>query len=426
MSSATATASRPPTGDSTAGLAPVLSGAPRDMVEPPRRGTRLALLDGVRLLAAIGVILYHYTAWHHGYWGVEPAKAAWPTLSRVSVFGNMGVQLFFVISGFVILLSAYGKRSAQFIGSRVGRLFPAYWVAVLATGVLIFFIWPSMGERLSFSDWAVNLTMMQNGFGVPHVDGVYWTLWAEMRFYGLILVLMMLGWVTRGRLLAFAAIWPLAGFLAPLVPSNFVRQALIPEHAALFAGGMCLFLIYRFGHTPLRWAVLGLNVIQAAWLTGRTGSAEAMHLVGYAIPEQVYWGIVVGIFALIAALVLSPLRQIDVPGLALAGALTYPIYLLHEIWGWWIIDQLSGHLPRPLVLGITMAIAGIAAYLVYRLVEQKVGRRLGKSVTAAVDAVVALREPARAFAARARVAEDARRPAARVIPHNQGGITRGL
>lgn len=423
MSSSTTTAARPSPAEPTAAPVP---GALEGRVEPARKGTRLALLDGLRLLAAIGVILYHYTAWHHGYWGVEPAKAAWPYLSRVSVFGNMGVQLFFVISGFVILLSAYGKRPAQFIGSRVGRLFPAYWVAVLATGVLIFFIWPSMGERLSFADWAVNLTMMQTGFHVPHVDGVYWTLWVEMRFYGLVLVLMMLGWVTRKRILAFAAIWPMFGLLAPVIPSNFVRQALIPEHAALFAGGMCLFLIYRFGHTPLRWAVLGLNVVQAAWLTGKTGSSEAMDLVGYAIPPQVYWGIVVGIFALIAVLVLTPLRRVDLPGLALAGALTYPIYLLHEIWGWWIIDQLSGHLPRPLILAITMAAAGIAAYLVYRFIEQTIGRRLGKAVTSAVDAVVSLREPARAFAARARAAEDSRKPASRVVPHNQGGITRGL
>lgn len=392
----------------------------------PRKGARLALLDGVRLLAAVGVIFYHYTAWHHGYWGIEPAKAAWPNLSRVSVFGNMGVPLFFVISGFVILLSAYGKRPAQFIGSRVGRLFPAYWVAVLATGVLIFFIWPSMGERLSFLDWVVNLTMMQTGFHVPHVDGVYWTLWVEMRFYGLILVLMMLGWVTRRRILAFAAIWPLVGFLAPMISSNFVRQALIPDHAALFAGGMCLFLIYRFGHTTLRWAVLGPNVVQAAWLTGKTGSAEAMDLVGYSVPPQVYWGIVVGIFALIAVLVLTPLRRVDLPGLALAGALTYPIYLLHEIWGWWIIDQLSGHLPRPVILALAMAASGIAAYLVYRFVEQKIGRRLGKAVTAAVDSVVALRAPAREFAARAGAAEDSRKPISRAIPHNQGGITRGL
>lgn len=391
-----------------------------------RSKPRMALLDGLRLVAAVGVILYHYTAWHHGYWGVEPAKAAWPYLSRLSVFGNMGVQLFFVISGFVILLSAYGKRPAQFIGSRVGRLFPAYWVAVLVTGVLIFFIWPVMGKRLSFSDWVVNLTMMQRGFNVPYVDGVYWTLWAEMRFYGLVLLLMMLGWVTCRRILAFAVVWPLVGFLAPLIPSNFVRQALIPEHAALFAGGMCLFLIYRFGHTPLRWAALGLNVVQAAVLTGKKGSEEATTLVGYAIPEQAYWGIVVGIFALIAVLTLTPLSRINLPGLALAGALTYPIYLLHEIWGWWIIDQLSGYLPRPLVLMIAIGAAAVAAYLVYRFVEQTLGRRLGRAVTVWVDALTVLLGRGRGFAERVSRVDARRQPAARVVPHTQGGITRGL
>ncbi|MGP5395826.1 acyltransferase family protein [Arthrobacter rhombi] len=399
---------------------------PPDPGQAPRGKPRMALLDGLRLVAAVGVILYHYTAWHHGYWGVEPAKTAWPNLSRLSVFGNMGVQLFFVISGFVILLSAYGKRPAQFIGSRVGRLFPAYWVAVLATGVLIFFIWPVMGKRLSFSDWAVNLTMMQRGFNVPYVDGVYWTLWAEMRFYGLVLLLMMLGWVTCRRILAFAVIWPLVGLLAPLIPSNFVRQALIPEHAALFAGGICLFLIYRFGHTPMRWAALGVNVVQAAVLTGQKGAEEAASLVGYQIPEQAYWAIVVGIFALIALLTLTPLSRVNLPGLALAGALTYPIYLLHEIWGWWIIDQLSGYLPRPVVLMIAMGAAAVAAYLVYRFVEQTLGRRLGKAVTARVDDLTVLLDRGRGLAERVNRADARRQSAARAVPHTQGGVTRGL
>lgn len=391
----------------------------------PQHGRRLALLDGLRLLAAVAVVLYHYTAWHHGFWGVEPAKNAWPQLSRSSLFGNMGVQLFFVISGFVILLSSYGKRASQFIGSRIGRLYPAYWVAVVTTGVLVFFIWPEMGSKLTFTDWAANLTMMQGGLGNPHIDGVYWTLWAEMRFYALVLVLMLLGWQTPRKLLAFAAIWPVAALAAPLVPSNFIRQALVPEYAPLFAGGMCLFLLYRFGHTPLRWLVLVLNVALSAHHTGITGSREAMELVGYEVPQFVYWAIIVGIFAAIALLSLTPLRNVNVPGMALAGALTYPVYLLHEMWGWWLIDQLSPILPRPAVLGIVMAVVGVAAYLVHRLVEQRYGRALGKCVTAGLDRVAAFRAPARSFADRVSRGRIDTVPATRLLPENPGGITRG-
>ncbi|MEE1620577.1 acyltransferase family protein [Zafaria sp. Z1313] len=384
------------------------------------RGPRLALLDGLRLVAALLVVLYHYTAWHHGHWGVEPAKDAWPVLSRFTLFGNMGVQLFFVISGFVILLSSYGKSPARFIGSRIGRLFPAYWAAVLLTGVLVFFIWPSMGERLSYVDWAVNLTMLQGGTGNPHVDGVYWTLWAELRFYALVLLVMLLGWQTPRRLLAFAAAWPVAALAAPLLPGNFLSHALMPEYAPLFAGGMVLFLMYRFGQTPLRWAVLGLNVVLSAHHAGVTGAREAEELVGYSVPEPVYWAIVAGIFAVVALLSLTRLRSVSLPGMALAGALTYPVYLLHQVWGWWIIDQLSPWMPRWAVLPLVIAIVGAAAYLVHRHIERRFGRRLGQAATRLVEAVEARRAPARAFARRVMEA-----PAVRVLPNSVGGIVRG-
>jgi len=50
----------------------------------------------------------------------------------------IGVQLFFLLSGFVILMSVQGKNLIHFIGSRLGRLYPAYWLAVIAAAVLTF------------------------------------------------------------------------------------------------------------------------------------------------------------------------------------------------------------------------------------------------------------------------------------------------
>ena len=46
----------------------------------------------------------------------------------------MGVPFFFVISGFVVLMTAWGRDVPHFVASRVGRLFPAYWVAVVIAG----------------------------------------------------------------------------------------------------------------------------------------------------------------------------------------------------------------------------------------------------------------------------------------------------
>lgn len=350
------------------------------------RPPRLLLLDGLRFIAAIMVVLYHYTAWHQTFWHGTVARDAWPTLSRITVFGNMGVQLFFIISGFVILLSAYGKSIPQYVGSRIGRLFPAYWVAVIAAGVLVLFIWPAMGEGRTVADWAINLTMVQQGLDVPHMDGVYWTLWTELRFYLWILLLMLLRCLTPQRILAFAALWPVAVIATSGVDASWREQLLIPDHAALFAGGMVLFLIYRFGHTLSRWAVLGFTVVCAALQTGVGAPAEAANLVGYQIPAWTYWVIVVGLFALVGVIALTRLGRVSLPGLALAGALTYPVYLLHEVWGWWLIKLLSPRLNPIVVLLLVIAMVAAAAYLVHRAVEQRWGRSLSKAVTAGLEA----------------------------------------
>lgn len=83
------------------------------------------------------MVAYHYTAvFGNLFWGV-PSREVFPKLSAVTAYGAMGVQLFFIISGFVILMSAHGRPVGQFAASRISRLFPAYWTAVLLTAFLL-------------------------------------------------------------------------------------------------------------------------------------------------------------------------------------------------------------------------------------------------------------------------------------------------
>ncbi len=352
---------------------------------------RLAMLDGLRLVAALAVVLFHWTAWHHGNWGRhgDPAAEAWPWLSQFTAVGALGVQLFFIISGFVILLSSFGKSPARFIGSRVGRLYPAYWVAVLASSALIFLIWPELGIKRDPSDIWANLTMFQGGFGVGHIDGVYWTLWVEMKFYLWILAFTLIGMTVR-RVLAFAVAWPLlgnglyVGLSAAGQDVGWVQHVFFPEYSALFAGGMALFLLFRFGHTPARWTALALNVVLAAGWSAGIQRRETAELTAYDYPLALYAVIVVGLFAVVAVIVLTPLARVQLPGAVLAGSLTYPVYLLHQLWGWWVIMLLSPVLPKEWVLALALAAVLGAAWLVHRWVETPLGPRLQRAVTAGV------------------------------------------
>lgn len=351
---------------------------------------RIALIDGIRLIAAILVVLYHYTAWHHDRWGTLAAVEAWPRFAHFTMYGNMGVQLFFIISGFVILLSSYGRTKARYLGSRVGRLYPAYWVGVLLTGALVLFVWEKPGPTLNGWEVLMNLTMFQGAFKIENVDGVYWTLWSELRFYILILILMALKWLTASRVLQFAFWWPvisLVFFLAfPEGPGQvWVDQLLQPKYAGLFTGGMCLFLIYKFGQSWQRWAVLGTSALIAAYHTGIYGPHEAKEFVGIEPVNFVYWLIVLGCFSLLAVVTLTPLSRINFPGLKTAGAVTYPLYLLHQVIGWWLIGLFAPLLPHWVTLLLVMTLIGVAAWAINRWVEQPYGRKLAKGVENALS-----------------------------------------
>ena len=397
------------------------AGAPAAVSVRDGGRARLALLDLLRLVAALAVVLFHWTAWHHGNWGIhgDPAAQAWPGLSQITSVGALGVQLFFIISGFVILLSCYGKSPAAFIGSRVGRLYPAYWVAVLAVAVLLFMLWPTVGEHRTPSEILPNLTMFQGGMdGVGHLDGVYWTLWVEMKFYLWILAFMLIG-MTRFRVLACAAAWPAAGSVLHLVLSGtgadlaWVQVLLFPEYSALFAGGMVLFLIHRFGHTPGRWAVLTLNVVLGSAWSASIQRRETLELTGYDYPLGLFWVMVVGLFGMVALVTLTWLARVQVPRASLAGSLTYPVYLVHQLWGWWLIMLLSPVLPKEIVLAAALGCVLAAAWAIHRGVETRLGPRLQRAVTAAVGNLPVVGErlarPQRAGAPAHRARPDRRR-----------------
>lgn len=112
-----------------------------------------------------------------------------------------------------------------------------------------------------------------------------------------------------------------------------------------------------------------------------------MELVGYELPAWHYWLIVVGLFTVVALLVLTPLRKVQWSFMAVLGALTYPVYLLHQVWGWWLIDHLSPILGQyatlPLVIGVIFA----AAFLVQRFVERPLAKPLATATSRGLEII---------------------------------------
>ncbi|MEV5338542.1 acyltransferase [Streptomyces sp. NPDC052676] len=342
-----------------------------------RARPRLYVVDGIRLVAALMVTLHHYAGTHRVD---QPGNAIWerpvselmPNWFRVASYGWIGVEIFFVISGFVICMSCWGRTPKDFFVSRVIRLYPAYWFGVVFTTAVVTAL-PGVWERLPLREVLLNLTMLQQGSDVPNVDLVYWTLWSELRFYLLFLVVVAMG-LTYRRVVVFCCVWGAAAMIAPV--SGFPLLILVadPGGAWYFIAGLALYLMHRFGQDLLLWGILGMS-----WLMGQLELAER---VAY---EQVSgWRGAVVIYSafllLMVAVALGRTDRVRWRWLATAGALTYPLYLTHYLAGTTLIAHLRDTMdPRLLVVAV---IAGflVLSRLVHAMVERPAARVLRRGL----------------------------------------------
>ncbi|MEV6183054.1 acyltransferase [Streptomyces sp. NPDC052015] len=347
----------------------------------PRAESRLRALDGLRLLAALMVCCYHYAgkngevaqSWH------QSPGVKFPTLSQFATYGSLGVQFFFLISGFVICMSSWGKGVGHFFRSRVARLYPAYWAAIVlvtAAGLLL----PVVSAPLRSDELLVNLTMLQQPMGVPRVLGVDWTLWVEVRFYALFALCVVWRGVTYRRVVLFCCLWTLAGVFARVADHPLTDELVMRDHAPYFIGGLALYLIHRFGGDLLLWGIVVMSFllgqrysVTALWHPGPQGD---FHRSPYVIQL-----IVLVAFVAVAAVALGWTSRANWRWLTVAGALTYPFYLIHEHLGWFFIRVLHrefGLGPWLTFAATVLAMLGIA-WLLHRFVEKPFGPRLRRA-----------------------------------------------
>ena len=302
----------------------------------PVSQARVVELDALRGLAALAVVAFHYTT-HYGnevgHLGDMPVSFD---------FGNYGVELFFLISGFVIFMTLERTRTAMdFVVSRFSRLFPAYWTAILLSSVVVYTIgMPS--QRLPWSDVAFDFTMIQEILGAEHLDGSYWTLQVELFFYVQMLVWFMLGQLKRIHWIILAWLLIAVGFGEAgkhgMHVSYTIGELLIVRYIPFFAIGI---LFYRLRTQPQNRkgdiALIGLCLVA----------------IGLAYkPVLLLVGVVcTAIFALFQ---LGWLRLLRWSPFAFLGAISYSLYLLHQAIGFSVIWQLERH-------GVAPGLAALAA-----------------------------------------------------------------
>lgn len=337
-------------------MGPVTSGG-------DRLTQRLELLDYLRFLAATSVVAFHYL-----YNGMENGKLTSlepSALAGPARFGLFGVELFFMISGFVILGSARGRSARQFVVGRALRLLPAFWVAMALTAVVMALWGDASGLRVTAGQVLGNLTMTPTLFGVEPVDGVYWTLLLELQFYALVLLFLVLG--QGHRLGAFLPYWALAIWLVNYLVPALADRVWLGDHFAFFVAGALIAEIRYAGVSPLRLgglvATAAVTVPYAAWIAswlmpGPSGTVACMLLV-------------VAFYAVLLSLCLPSVAAVRLPASAWAGGLTYPLYLLHAHIGYILLSRFGEESHPWTSYGVVLAVVLTLTVAVHVLVERR-------------------------------------------------------
>jgi peptidoglycan/LPS O-acetylase OafA/YrhL len=357
------------------------------------RSGRLASLDLLRFVAALAVVGYHFTAFRTGggsAWSPEASVRPvdlFPVVSEVTRYGFLGVDVFFLISGFVICMSVWGRTPGEFFASRVARLYPAFWAAVLLT-TTVCTLWPTVREGLTAREVLVNLTMLPEPLGVSQVDGVYWTLFVEFRFY-LVLAVLAIAGITYRRVLGLCIGWTIASVLGTALADGSPAMAwavellVMPQWSPYFVGGMALYLVYRNGSNLVAWGIVAVSWVLA--LEHRLDDLGSPYgHVRVPLSHTVVLCVVTAAFVAVGAIALGLAGRLDVPWFTTLGALTYPLYLVHQNIGWTIIYALREPLGHWLAALAATAIVLLLAWLVHRWVERPLGPRLRRGLVAAL------------------------------------------
>ncbi|GJE27041.1 acyltransferase family protein [Methylobacterium organophilum] len=294
---------------------------------------RLLELDALRGVAALLVLVLHYTAGFDN----EVGWHGHPPLFRLSS-GHLGIALFFVISGFVIAMTLERSRNGlDFAVGRFARLYPTFWTcALITTGAIL--VTGFNPFHLTVPGFAATLTMLNGLTDLPFVDPSYWTLTRELLFYAFLAT----AYFTLGPRALTGVVF--AWMVVTALYNVFVMDENIyacrtaagcggillnATFAHLFALGVMGYKIHRGERTPFVWITLAA--------AAASGSVYLWPLSGFQPMNAVKSVLYLGLVLLAAEGLLRVLRW---RVLVFFGTISYALYLLHQVIGYALIGAL--------------------------------------------------------------------------------------
>lgn len=353
---------------------------------------RLHALDGLRGVAILLVMGFHYFYHLESYYYKSTLYPYGETFSNTLIFkyGYMGVELFFIISGFVIAMTLESSRSVLDFAI---RRFVRIWPALIVSAVLTFFLlnWSdspfALTRRQFWPNFLPSLTLTPTSLWsglfpkVDFVTGVYWSLVVEIRFYMIAAILFWL--LPRDRLARNLVIFTVVIYIARallrrVMPGyNGVFDALfIPDYMPWFAAGAVFYELYKErltkGAALIMLAVMYVLIARVSTNYAMIGRDPVIASAAGLSFLTLFW---------LLSTRPSAVGLLEVRPLVWIGECSYSIYLYHYAIGMILISQVSktiGLGPQLLLVAAISLLVLIVGRISYAMVENPSRRWLTK------------------------------------------------
>ena len=344
---------------------------------------RVNEIDLLRFFAALSVVFFHYS--FRGYAADNMSVMPYPMLASVSKYGYLGVKLFFMISGFVILMTAASGNLRNFIISRVVRLYPTFWACCTLTfAVIITFGAPRY--YASINQYLVNMTMLSGVFDVSSIDGAYWSIFIELQFYTLVTIILIIGKIHQAETLLL--LWLVASVALVIHPIWKLNQLLLTSNSANFIAGATYYLIWSKGPSLIRVAIVTVSwwlavfqstsIYELGWFENYYNTSMSSYITA---------AIITAFFAIMMLISLRRTGLFARIRWTLLGALTYPLYLIHQTIGYIVFNASYPAYNTHLIFWGTLVAALVSAYAVHIFIEMRYSPMIKVALNKLIDSM---------------------------------------
>ncbi|CAH0209132.1 acyltransferase family protein [Pseudomonas brassicacearum] len=331
---------------------------------------RINEIDLLRFIAAMAVVFFHYT--FRGYAADGKSLLPYPLLAPVAKYGYLGVELFFMISGFVIMMTAGSEGFRRFLISRAVRLYPAFWVCCSITFLVTLVLG---GDRFSATvpQYLGNLTLMGDFFDIRPIDGVYWSLFIEIRFYFLITLVLLLRKLHRIEALLCA--WLVLSVALEFTDARGWRRFFVTEYSTYFIAGAMFYQVWLNGASKLRCATIisscAFAIYQGINMLPRLERHYQVEFNIFIVAATIFiYYVVMGLVAKKKMGWMAGRRWI------VLGVITYPLYLLHQNVGFMVFNTLYPAVNPHVLLWGTVTLMVVLSLFIHVVFERAMARQL--------------------------------------------------